>query len=126
MSGANSSPERESREGDLELLRSLLFRGPIARDALAQAYADAHDVDLESADRLARKDIEEARKTTDWGEMILSNPYRFAISEEDMAKMERFLASERRRGLSILMRVRRQRRGLDRYKALPLRQGDLF
>jgi len=121
MSGQIQSHERESREGDLDLLRTLLHRGPIARDALAQAYADAHDTDPESADRLARKDIEEARRTTTWGALILPDPYRLATDEEELAD---FLASQRRRGLSILVGVRQQRRrGLDYLKALPLRQG---
>jgi hypothetical protein len=109
---------------DLELLRSLLHRGPIAREALAQAYADEHEIDLESADRMARKDIEDARRTTTWGALILPDPYRLATDEEELAA---FLASQRRRGLSILQGVREQRRrGLDYLKALPLRQGELL
>jgi hypothetical protein len=120
MSTASQSPSRESREGDLELLRSLLHRGPITRDALAQAYALAHETDTDSADRLARKDIEEARRTTEWGALILPDPYRLAIDEVELAA---FLASQRRRGLSILQGVREQRRrGLEFLKALPLRQ----
>jgi len=117
-------PRGGSREGDLEFLRSLLFRGPIARDALALIYAEAHGLDVDSADRLARKDIEDARRTTDWGALILPDPYRLATSDEELAQ---FLGSERRRGLSILQRVRQQRRrGLEFLKALPLRQACLF
>jgi len=105
---------------DLELLCSLLHRGPIAREVLAQAYADAYEIDPESADRVARKDIEEARRTTAWGALILPDPYRLATDEAELAA---FLASQRRRGLSILQGVREQRRrGLEFLKALPLRQ----
>lgn len=121
MSEQSQSHTRESREGDLDLLKSLLFRGPIERDRLAQAYAEARGLDLDSADRLARRDIEDARRTTDWGALILPDPYRLATSDEELAQ---FLGSERRRGLSILQRVRQQRRrGLDYLRALPLRQG---
>jgi hypothetical protein len=124
MTGPAQSHERESREGDLELLCSLLHRGPIAREALAQAYADAYEIDPESADRVARKDIEEARRTTSWGALILPDPYRLAVDEKELAA---FLASQRRRGLSILQGVREQRRrGLEFLKALPLRQGELL
>lgn len=105
----------------LDLLRSILRRGPISRPELAQAYADEYRVDLDSADRMARKDIEDARRTTDWGALILPEPYRLATSPEELSE---FLGSERRRGLSILQRVRQQRRrGLDYLRALPLRQG---
>ena len=108
----------------LDFIRSILHRGPIGRPELAQLYADEYQVDLDSADRIARKDIEEARRTTDWGALILPDPYRLATSDEELAQ---FLGSERRRGLSILQRVRQQRRrGLDYLRALPLKQGEMF
>ena len=115
LSTARSRPE------ELGFLRSLLHRGPIERFELAKQYAQAHDVDMETADRMARKDIEDARRTTDWGALILPDPYRLATDENELA---RFLASQRRRGLSILQGVREQRRrGLDYLSALPLQQG---
>jgi len=124
MSGPAQSHERESREGDLELLRSLLHNGPISRDELAQTYARHWQTDVDSADRMARRDIEEARRTTTWGALILPDPYRLATDERELAA---FLASQRRRGLSILQGVREQRRrGLEYLQALPLRQGELL
>lgn len=124
MSTHVPSPGVGSREGDLGLLCSLLHRGPIERFELAKQYSEAHQVDIETADRMARKDIEEARRTTAWGALILPDPYRLATDEKELAS---FLASQRRRGLSILQGVREQRRrGLDYLKALPLRQGELL
>ena len=100
---------------DLERLRHLLLSGPCDRGFLAKTFG---------GDREARLLIEEARNSTDWGALILPDPYRLATSDEELAE---FLGSERRRGLSILQRVRQQRRrGLDYLKALPLRQGNLF
>jgi hypothetical protein len=100
---------------DLERLRQLLLSGPCERAALAEAFG---------GDREARLLIEEARRTTDWGALILPDPYRLATSDDELAQ---FLGSERRRGLSILVRVRQQRRrGLDALRALPLRQGHLL
>lgn len=108
----------------LDLLKRCLMGGPMNRDQLAWAYSAERAVDLSTADRMARKDIEEARKTTEWGALILPDPYRIATSDEELAG---FLASERRRGLSILVRVREQRRrGLEALRALPLRQGEMF
>jgi hypothetical protein len=99
---------------DLERLRQLLLSGPCPRAELADHFGD----------REARLLIEEARRSTDWGALILPDPYRLATSDEELAA---FLASERRRGLSILQRVRQQRRrGLDYLRALPLEQGRLI
>lgn len=118
------SHARASQEGELEPLRTLLHRGPITRDALALAYAEAHGTDPETADRLARKDIEEARRTTGWGALIVPNPYRLAMSEDEL---EPFLRTQLSRGLEIIRGYREQkRRGLDYLKALPLRQGEMF
>ena len=106
---------------DLELLKRILTAGPIGRQELALAFARTYGCDLEPADRLARRAIERARSTTDWGALILPEPYRLAKTPEELAG---FLASERHRGLTILARVREQRRrGLDALKALPLQQG---
>lgn len=100
---------------DLDRLHSLLLSGPQDRAALAGAFG---------GDREARLLIEEARRSTDWGALILPDPYRLARTDVELAE---FLASERRRGLSILHRVRQQRRrGLEYLRALPLRQGTLL
>ena len=100
---------------DLTRLRWLLQRGPCDRAALADAFG---------GDREARLLIEEARRSTDWGALIIPDPYRLARTPDEL---QDFIGSQRRRALSILVGIRQQRRrGMDYLKALPLKQGELL